>query len=851
MRAFLAILSLLAVVSTAQAGPLPAPQVHPGRFVYTIPGHFDPPLIGRDGIEEIQAALSDLHYPYYVVLVDRIHGPTDEHAAQAIDGLVEDWQTQRGFDVAKSSIFLLAYGPERKYRFLAGGRWKSELGFEREAHRPYTRIFEEAVKGTPKDPKGGIIRMARAVDAFLFDQTDPVRIAERRAQAEREARERQQREARAALGEQIGRMERLLKKTDALPADVSAQKGALAHAREIWNTDDTVAMGNEATAFKPVVDELDRLVTAKERELFWQGFWNFVFWLTIVLIILGLVFWLVLRSRKLGRLRSELEKTLETWRTKIQRASARYVEFFGERDDIMLLHDQAKGETAALLKSVTDQVNSIFVDVQAMEQHITEIAGKAAAAHLFNHAPLIAALTDLDEPFDFDTGVLNPHDLFGAETKTVRVSPSGLERDLQKRFEKAMEGWGELKQAAELQSTIAEDHLTQDELDELFAQADRNGIPRRWLREHPLFGDDQADAVFYEQLNALRLTDPLKFKREISRFDALEEQIGERLDAFCNLLAQVREVKRDRFESLGVVIGSDDDPNLTLDQARTAEDELASVLHTSDTPDDVYLQIRRVHELYKKAIAQDAAIRSAIERLDGVIQSAEEVLETAQTDARTAQDTHEAAVKIHSKVESQSSITAGNEKIETGRRHLVRARELRSTSRLLDALRAAESAKVSFADATKQFSLAVKHCEGLDKKKAEFEKELKRMAAVREEAERKIRGYGGVTSRLETYSSPTINGVANYALLYAAIETQQRQWDDEVRSAKRAHEEREAARRRAEEEERRREAARRREEERRRSSYSSSSGSSWGGGGSSSSGGSWGGGGSSSSGGSW
>lgn len=118
MRAYLwSIVLLLAL--PVWAGTIPAPKLVPGQYVYTIPANYDPPMIGKHGLREIQQAAKKLHYPFYVVVVESIPGEDDEDAAAAIDGLVEDWARDPKYNVGTSSIFLLSFSP-RKYRMLAG-----------------------------------------------------------------------------------------------------------------------------------------------------------------------------------------------------------------------------------------------------------------------------------------------------------------------------------------------------------------------------------------------------------------------------------------------------------------------------------------------------------------------------------------------------------------------------------------------------------------------------------------------------------------------------------------------------------------------------------------------------------
>jgi hypothetical protein len=92
---FICVACLPRVVGEAFAfGPVPAPEIREGQFVYAVPADFDPPLIGADGMVEINEAAGELHYPFYVVLARALPGSADkdedDRAAEAVDGLAED-----------------------------------------------------------------------------------------------------------------------------------------------------------------------------------------------------------------------------------------------------------------------------------------------------------------------------------------------------------------------------------------------------------------------------------------------------------------------------------------------------------------------------------------------------------------------------------------------------------------------------------------------------------------------------------------------------------------------------------------------------------------------------------------
>lgn len=258
-----------AVVLAARA--FGAPDVTPRHFVYTIPTGFDPPLIGRSGIAEIEAAAEKLRYPYYVVLVESFDGETDDDAANYIDALAETWQRDPDFDSARSCIFVLSYSP-RKYRFLAGSYWENELGFGLEAHAPFNAIFTGYVQNSRKDPKTGIIRMMQAVDRHLVTESDP-KVRAARAEAQRKAEiARREAEARALersalqlardqLQSEINAMSGLLGADKRfLPRDISRYREAYDSAVSVLAGTDRDAMSGQAAALRVKRIDLGRYV---------------------------------------------------------------------------------------------------------------------------------------------------------------------------------------------------------------------------------------------------------------------------------------------------------------------------------------------------------------------------------------------------------------------------------------------------------------------------------------------------------------------------------------------------------------------------------------------------------------
>src|SRR5690606_2073546 len=109
----------------------------------------------------------------------------------------------------------------------------------------------------------------------------------------------------------------------------------------------------------------------------------------------------------------------------------------------------------------------------------------------WNVKPLERAVSELGSEFTIDTNQLNAFDLFAPETRQVTLRPAEAVAQLEERFRRAIEQWDHLKKAAEIRLQQAEDVFSQTKLDEMLKTADEQGLPHRWLADHPLFGDDQ------------------------------------------------------------------------------------------------------------------------------------------------------------------------------------------------------------------------------------------------------------------------------------------------------------------------------------------------------------------------
>ncbi|QQG50147.1 MAG: hypothetical protein HZB70_00985 [Candidatus Berkelbacteria bacterium] len=850
----LALLFALCGISLAQ---LPTPALRDGQYVYTIPSNFDPPLIGQSGIDDLNGAARRCRYPFYVVLVRDLpgSGDGDKRAANAVNALAEEWgQRYPSFDMAKSQIFLLAYNP-KKYRFLAGSKFESELGFRSDAHKPYTSIFDRSVQSQRKDPKNGIINMMEAVDEFLFDQTDPARIAARTEAARQQEEQKRLVTAQSTLNGQIEKLSELLSDQRFVPSNTAGYKKSLETAKAARQRNDPIEMSSVSQALKPDIATLETFVNDKMSQARNELVKTIFFWIIGIGALLFLLSYLFARANKLRVLREEFDDIFKKRTTATTNAAQQFFALYGDRGDILSLTG-ITGKSLDLYHRVTRSVDEIFLGVEALRQHAETYKRQADTATYFNLDPLTSAIESMSSEFEFDTGVVNKSDLFEPETKVIRVNPTELTKSLQAQFEKAVDGWEELKAAIAARGTTAESAFPSSNLDELHKQADELRIPKRWLSGHPLAGDETDDQSLYARVNALSWDDPIAFNEEIAALKAKEAAVIEQIK---RLVAAVKLVSTDRLEAepniANTVVDPNDNPVATFALARRAEDKLAGVLASAKTVEEVEEHAKTVNSLYRKTAEQAATIKSAVGGAESSITKADAKLAQAKSQFAAASGRLQEARQNHVKVE-KGFLTNAEALIQEAGRDLDKAKRQLAERRHLNARNNADRATEKLGQAIDQAKRSVRHCDELDEKKAEYQKRLASIDSVRRSLQGRISQYGG-SANLARYRADTINGPADYVTLLLLLDRTEQKWENEALKAQRAYEEaerqrleEEAARRRAEEDEDRR---------RRQSSYESSSsswgssdsGSSWGGGSDSSSGGSWGGGGDSSSGGSW
>jgi len=847
----LALLVLLLIPATASAysGTIDPPALKAGQFVYTIPPGYHPEGMSAGQMEHLNGELSKLHNPFYVVVLKdlpqlgpsqrayaRSNGFRGDSETQRVEVttsmLMEDWAgggAESAYDARNSSVFVIAFNP-RKFAWHPSLVAKNDLGIAGRAQDPYTAHFVRSAKTRPADYGRGIANLAIALDNYVFDQTDPTRIAQRAEAARQAAIRRRLQTAQGALDTEILHLASLLDEKEHLPADVSSYKTTLTKARAVRAENDPEKMLTEAESMKATVAVLDGYVSESKSAARAAMIALVLKW-ALILSILGLLIFLIVRRRSQQKAWiAAFQRSYDDWNQKVTNAHGRWVNHYLERDGVVGL-DDVTGRTKELWERTTKLVDGILIRISAMQKHAEACMVTFRKGHYFRFDPYIKAEMDLGMAFDFDTGTINEADLFGGETETLKVVPSKFAEETGQMFRDSIDGWKRLQKAAEERLGDACEDLPHANIDWLFEQAEKNGIPERWFADHPLFGDDESDEAFYATLDALRETDPLAYVETVAEHLKVEQEYISEME---RLVAAVQSVKTHRleapFDTHGTKVSPDDDPAVTISAARQAEDKLAGLLAASIDVTVVERQASKVCDLYDKTKRQGAEIKSAVLGTKGAIASAKRKGDSANTNHQLAAGVVAEAAKVHRRVKpAQDDLTTAIRYIGKGDYGVQQAQTALSEQRHLDARRLADAATGSYQAAISAAGEAVQHCEALDGERATFQRKLDEMSNLRARYERKMRGFGSHATRLKAVTSPVVSGLVDFASLISDLDRQESAWRTATRRAESNYDdEQRAIRRRREEEERRRrdeEAAARR----RRSSYSSSSSSSSGG----------------------
>ncbi len=809
----LVFLALLLFSHTAGAfqGPLNPPPLKEGQFVYTVPPGYAPDGMSPSQLTQLNGELAKLHNPFYVVVLEDLPQLGDNHRAYARTNgfkgdnetlrvevttamLMEDWASQGGveslYDARNAGVFVIAFDP-RKYAWHPSQVALHDLRMNQTAQKPYTDLFVAAAKTRPADYGRGIGQLAQAYDEYVFDQTDPIRIAQRAEISRRANEQRQLWAAQGALDKQILRLSELLTEDEYLPPNVTLYKATWERANRVRHTNNPKDMLREAETMTPSVDVLEKYVdeqrtTARNEFLEQAG--------TVAIIVflsLGSIFLLLLRRRQQKWEWTLFRSSYANWTNRVSYAQSRWAEHYMDRDSVKGL-DKVTGKTKALWDQTTVLVDNILIRINAMQKHADACKDMFSKGSYFNFQPYKQAAKALSAPFEFDTGTINESDLFGAETVILTVNPQTFTIETEEMFRDSINGWKRLQTAAKERIGQACDDFPHTTLTNMFAMAEKHGIPVRWLHKHPLYGDETSDLSFYTELDALRLVDPVAYLERLSHEQVAEKQLEQDLKQLVTTASTVSEFRDAQWEFRSdTLVAPEDDPNVTLNAARMADHKFTAMLITSDSVDEVTGQGKQVASLYRKVRQQQSEIEAAITMVVKAIQVTTGMANRIEDNIKAATNVVQAASKVHKQIQpAKMALGAALQYIGEGDTLLKQAKETLERKHHLDAHRLADKARQAYQEGHNKIADASRYCQTLDAEKKRFQFQMKQLTTAQSDLTAKMKRFGSHAKPLKGFVVPVETGAVNdFAALTATVEHQESMWRSQVRQAESAYEE--------------------------------------------------------------
>jgi uncharacterized membrane protein YgcG len=768
---------LFATVAVA-AGLPPSPTLVEGRSVYTIPDGFVPSKVGRAGLEEINRNLAKLHYRFIVVFEERL--PSAGEIAM-VDALVNDFRLQGNYDVGTTSVLAIAATPS-KYGFSPASRWKVELGIA----APSAKFDSYAIRFTSlskaQDQKGGVLALAFSIDEDAFDQTDPVRVAARAeaqrreqarlaAQAESDRQERaaaevirKRREASATLENYIATMISLIHEAPEYPeiGDLTGYRLALDSAKLARGGADDVVL-TAASNLSVATVRLDGLVSAQRNQARIAWFVKFLIAAAFSSCVTLLATRLNKRRKLIASTRERVAAKHAEWETKVGNASLSYAAFDADREEVAAT-SRMVGATAELYKSVTEEVDDIYVLVRAMTDRLVELKARAAKAGSWDLKAWQQALNDVEAIFVFDTGVIDASALFGTPTKTLKIDPWNAFTQLEERFKKTITKWNTLKAAASGAAENPKDGLPRAAYDRAVIRAKKHGIPEDpWLVEHPV-----AHPSVVASCEILRNIDPIGYTKALVNLKDKATFVLSRFDDVAMAVSKVRNAEsfaaKHHSAPLGTSLERADDPSVTLAAARKAVADFDARLGSMATS-TIDAEATALLTAYDKVAKQYASASLAIESLPRTVAAATKARDAACAELAVAVERLDQASQEHVVTKPKATLASVTEHLKHGDTWLGAAKEMSAKQQLLDASRHYATARGHFENASRAAAETISQCNALAAAKVAYLASVAALPQRRAQAAAAVQGYATQLKKRGANFTDALSSIERHGLM--------------------------------------------------------------------------------------
>jgi len=720
---------LLALAAPARAADIPpAPPFEEAKYVYVDPPTWTPP-VGPVGVARLEdfAARQPAHL-FRVILVKEL--PPGHTPGQAINDYARAW-TWRGMDRATNTVIMRVFSPPR-IQILAGATFEG-YGMRGEALRPYLAPFEAAVRSQAPDVVGGIAGTISMLDRAATDKEQALtRAAAGKAAAALAAEQAELTSMRERLTALLDR--KILSRDEAATAIVT-----LATLTEAAGGDPEKVRAARV-GYGPAVAGLEKAAgrrqTARDAEADAAE-------RAAVMAIFGALLLLVLlafgaarahgRRKTIGEERLDLAARLKARRAAADRMYRTVEAFYDDADYSAAQHlygARPDNVTAAELQWIGAGLSQVRNAANAWEGHLAKQETRAARATFWKPEDLRAAIDDLDRPFSYSKGQLNP---------------LAIEMEANTLISGATARW----EAAQRKIAAAK---TPDAIEKLRAPIGNALTSPAWFADHPLQGGAPTTSI--DDLTNLAARDPVAYDRVSKELLWKDAQIRGRAE---NLIAlATRELPAWTWPD--VQVEQEHDPRTSAAAAAKLQAAIQEVILMCDlgnAQERLDALIVELDGVLKEGARRADALKEAAAGYDDALARAELALSAVRRDHQKALQAVSHAAAVHSNVPDLANV---GEILSRASDAIGDAQIVRVARGVLPAYQLALKSRELTQAALTQISLALRHVSELDSAKTRYEERLMKLRGKAAKAPNtRIAALGAVSRRDERADYAALN----------------------------------------------------------------------------------------------
>lgn len=588
MLALITVMSGLLAAIPVSAQPVPAafqgyvPRVAENRFVYLAPAPgFRPHALGMSGVTALEADLRALTFPFYLILANRF--PETENASQDAHALLEivdrEWRQDAPLHAPDTASFLLVVTNPVIVTLRIGSRWSGQYHLREEEFEPSLRTLRQQVERGDPAQRTTILEIARLVEHQALERSDP-----RRQQAQAQAMQNAERE-RARAQELPGLRDEVDQSLDLLIGPHARRLGRdrqwlrerIQHARSLMEQGDPTLMRVAAHELRYDRRFLNDLVRAREA-VEGQEFERYKHRIMIGSLLALLVFALIVqRARRGALLRQAVSNEHLLMQTTVERVRISKEQTFEEARARIAVLAHTEGVSKTQYLRVTKEVDEIYAQCCGLRARVLSLRQALEAGSFWHMSALEEAFESLGTPIRYTLVSEEQAVLFEPRAHTVVIPLQDVRYEIELRIERVRAGWKGLLEISALREQAPEQAFSDVILEQLHELLLKEGLDAEWLHGHPLLRGEASEAL-YQELDALRLRNPVGYHERVSLLSLEEGSMSEALTALITLRRRVRDAMiHELVIPEGTILNTRDHPATTLKRADKAREEFETL----------------------------------------------------------------------------------------------------------------------------------------------------------------------------------------------------------------------------------------------------------------------------------